>query len=167
MKTRATFSLLIIMLIAVFLDQAQAGVSISMGEPGFYGRIDIGNIPAPRLIYAEPMIVRPIRTWYPPIYLRVPPGHAKHWYKHCHEYEACGRPVYFVEDAWYREVYIPRYRENHHRGHVPPPPRPHYYEYRQYEHNPPKKVYMRDEYYDDSRRHDDHGNKGHKSHHHK
>jgi hypothetical protein len=47
-----------------------------------------------------------------PIYLHVPPGHAKNWRKHCHEYHACGRPVYFVKSAEYE----PGYQAEHH-GH--------------------------------------------------
>ena len=49
-----------------------------------------------------------------PIYLHVPPGHAKNWRKHCHEYNACNRPVYFVKSAEYE----PGYRPDHHdHGH--------------------------------------------------
>jgi hypothetical protein len=32
---------------------ADVGVSVQVGELGFYGRIDIGNLPQPRLIYAR------------------------------------------------------------------------------------------------------------------
>jgi hypothetical protein len=53
----------------------------------------------------------------PPIYLRVPPGHAKHWSKHCHEYNACGERVYFVQDDWYQHEYVPRYQERHGDNH--------------------------------------------------
>ncbi|MES2182625.1 MAG: hypothetical protein V4493_11065 [Pseudomonadota bacterium] len=49
----------------------------------------------------------------PPIYLRVPPGHAKHWDKHCREYNACNERVYFVQDDWYNREYAPRYQEQH------------------------------------------------------
>ena len=49
----------------------------------------------------------------PPIYLRVPPGHAKHWSKNCHKYNACGERVYFVKDDWYNREYVPRYQEQH------------------------------------------------------
>jgi len=48
-----------------------------------------------------------------PIYLRVPPGHAKQWKRYCQRYRACGRPVYFVQEDWYRHEYAPRYRERH------------------------------------------------------
>ena len=26
----------------------------------------------------------------------------RHWRKHCARYDACGRPVYFVQEDWYR-----------------------------------------------------------------
>ena len=93
---------------------ADVGVSVNIGQPGFYGQINIGNnYPRPQLIYAEPIVIQRQRFSPEPIYLRVPPGHAKHWRKHCHEYNACGRPVYFVRDSWYNDVYAPRYREGH------------------------------------------------------
>ncbi|BAK77554.1 hypothetical protein NH8B_2761 [Pseudogulbenkiania sp. NH8B] len=91
---------------------ADVGVSISIGDPNFYGQIDIGNFPRPAVIYAEPVIIRRSPVVYEPIYLRVPPGHAKHWRQHCAEYRACGRPVYFVRDEWYNDVYAPRYRRH-------------------------------------------------------
>jgi len=49
----------------------------------------------------------------PPIYLHVPPGHAKNWRNHCHEYNACGERVFFVQNDWYNREYIPRYQEQH------------------------------------------------------
>jgi hypothetical protein len=97
---------------------ADVGVSISVGEPGFYGRLDIGSFPQPQVIYARPVVMQaPPRVVYEPVYLRVPPGHAKDWRKHCGKYGACDRPVYFVQDRWYHDVYAPRYRErDHERG---------------------------------------------------
>jgi hypothetical protein len=88
---------------------ADVGVSISIGEPDFYGRIDIGDAPRPRLLYNEPVVI--IREGYQaaPLYLRVRSGHAKHWKVHCHEYNACNRPVYFVRDVWYNDDYAPHY----------------------------------------------------------
>ena len=90
------------------------GVSVQVGEPGFYGRIDIGNFPQPQLIYAEPALIQrvPVGVEEPePIYLRVPPGHQRNWRKYCHRYDACGQPVYFVRDDWYQREYVSRYRE--------------------------------------------------------
>jgi hypothetical protein len=159
MKRLNTILVILFCLLAIATDQSQAGVSISVGEPGFYGRIDIGGYPAPRLLYPEPIIVHRVQTWYPPIYLRVPPKHANRWYKYCHRYNACGRPVYFIDDGWYRDVYVPRYREryrypppSHRPPHVVHPPR--YYEYRKYEHRPPKKVYIRERDRDHRDRHE-------------
>jgi len=108
-----------LMLGALFTSQAQAAdvaVSVQIGQPGFYGRIDIGNAPQPELIYAEPVLIQRSPTRYAPLYLRVPPGHEKHWDKHCGRYNACGRPVYFVQDRWYNEVYAPDYRNRHGHG---------------------------------------------------
>jgi len=63
------------------------------------------------VIYPRPIIIeqQPMTVVRQPIYLRVPPGHEKHWDKNCYKYNACGQPVYFVQDNWYREVYAPRY----------------------------------------------------------
>lgn len=106
----------IIAIVANPVLAADVGVSISIGQPGFYGHIDIGNnYPQPLLIYREPIIIQrvPVGVALRPIYLHVPPGHAKNWRKHCRKYNACGRPVYFVQDDWYNTVYVPRYREYH------------------------------------------------------
>lgn len=92
---------------------ADVGVSVSIGQPGFYGRLDIGDYPPPQVIYRQPMMIERVPVSRPPIYLRVPPGHAKHWKKHCHEYDACGERVFFVHDNWYNREYVPRYQERH------------------------------------------------------
>lgn len=74
---------------------ADVGVSISVGQPGFYGQIDIGDYPypQPRVIYREPIIVHRHVEVYEPMYLRVPPGHYKNWKRYCNRYNACGRQV--------------------------------------------------------------------------
>lgn len=92
---------------------ADVGVSISIGDPGFYGRIDIGDYPQPQVLYRQPMVIERVPMDRPPIYLRVPPGHAKHWSKNCRKYNACGERVYFVKDDWYSREYVPRYQERH------------------------------------------------------
>ncbi len=88
------------------------GVSVSIGQPGFYGTIDIGNVPRPQVIYAEPVVIHPVPVGVvrQPVYLHVPPGHAKNWGRYCGRYGACGQPVYFVQERWYNEVYVPRHR---------------------------------------------------------
>lgn len=92
---------------------AEVGVSVSVGQPGFYGRIDIGDYPPPQLIYQQPRMIRPVEADRPPVYLRVPPGHARNWRRHCRAYDACGERVYFVRNSWYEREYVPRYRDRH------------------------------------------------------
>ena len=94
---------------------ADVGVSITVGQPGFYGQIDIGHFPPARVVYVQPVIVHraPEIVAVAPIYLHVPPGHEKHWSKHCAQYNACGRPVFFVRDDWYNNVYVPQYRSKY------------------------------------------------------
>jgi hypothetical protein len=86
----------------------QVGVSVAVDQPGFYGRVDIGSVPVrPVLVYPQPVVVvsRPVAVVQQPIYLHVPPGQAKHWRKHCAAYNACGQPVYFVQEGWYQRYY--------------------------------------------------------------
>ncbi len=92
---------------------ANVGVSVSVGQPGFYGRLDIGGYPQPQVIYAQPRVIERVEVEREPVYLRVPPGHRRHWAQHCHEYDACGERVYFVQDGWYNREYAPRYQEQH------------------------------------------------------
>lgn len=92
---------------------ADVGVSINIGEPGFYGRLDIGDYPQPQVIYSRPVIIERNSMNRQPVYLRVPPGHARNWRKHCREYNACGEQVYFVRDSWYNREYVPRYQKSH------------------------------------------------------
>lgn len=110
---------------------AQVSVSVGINQPGMYGRVDIGSGPPPALIYQQPIVVVPPPVVLPrrPIYMRVPPGHEKHWDRYCSRYEACGQPVYFVRDAPRmlpppppRRAYYPSYRDydrdhDHDRGH--------------------------------------------------
>lgn len=99
---------------------ADVGVSVSVGQPGFYGRIDIGNAPPPQVVYPQPVVIAPPPppvvampvAPVEPLYLRVPPGHQRHWKKYCARYNACDRPVYFVQERWYNDVYVPHYRDH-------------------------------------------------------
>lgn len=87
--------------------QTTVGVSIGINQPGVYGRIDIGNYPQPVTVYPQPVIIQraPRGVQVQPIYLYVPPGHQKNWAKHCGAYNACGHPVYFVQENWVRDQY--------------------------------------------------------------
>jgi len=102
---------------AIPAHAGDVGVSISIGEPGFYGQIDIGNVARPPVLYAQPVVIvrEPDYDRLPPLYLVVTPGHEKHWGKHCAEYRACGRRVYFVSRDWYERDYAPRYQREHGR----------------------------------------------------
>jgi hypothetical protein len=103
---------------AISANAGDVGVSINIGEPNFYGSIDIGNYPRPQLIAPQPVIIQPqVGIAVAPIYLHVPVEHYSNWRRYCGVYNACGRPVYFVHDNWYRQVYAPRYREEHRDRH--------------------------------------------------
>ena len=97
-------------------------VSIGIHQPGVYGRIDIGRYPQPVLVYPQPIVVAPPTVVVPrqPIYLYVPPQHQHDWRHYCGRYNACGQPVYFVQESWVRDRYQrehPGWRDNgRHRG---------------------------------------------------
>lgn len=95
---------------------ADVGVSIGFSQPGVYGRVDIGRYPAPVLVAPRPVVIgRPVHHARP-VYLWVPPGHRRDWRRHCDHYGACGAPVYFVEDGWYRQ-HVVVHRDHHWRDH--------------------------------------------------
>lgn len=87
--------------------QTQVGVSIGINQPGVYGRIDIGNVAPPPVVYAQPMIIAPtpVAVYQRPIYLYVPAGHQRNWGRYCGRYGACGQPVYFVQERWVHDRY--------------------------------------------------------------
>lgn len=91
--------------LAVPAFAADVGVSVSISQPGVYGRIDVGRFPQPALVMAQPVIVqRPVVAYRPePVYMWVPPAHRANWRHHCGVYGACGVPVYFVQDRWYHD----------------------------------------------------------------
>jgi hypothetical protein len=100
---------------------AQVAVQVSVHEPGFHGRIVIGDQPPP-VIYQQPVIVQqtPVAVVQQPIYMSVPPAHYRHWAAHCGYWRACGQPVYFVQPgqvyqnaqrAWVRQGWRHEERE--------------------------------------------------------
>ena len=96
------------LLLAQAVPLAQAGTDVRViisGEvaPGVYGRVEYGNDRPPPVLYAKPTVIvhQPQPVQAQPVYLHVPPGHAKNWRKHCSKYNACGTPVYFVKSAEY------------------------------------------------------------------
>jgi hypothetical protein len=102
--------------------QVAIGGSISINQPGVYGRVDFGQAPPPppvALVYPQPVLIAPppvAVVQQPPLYLYVPPGHAKDWAHHCGYYHACGRQVYFVQERWVQGRYDDYQREHGHRG---------------------------------------------------
>lgn len=94
-------------------------IHVSVGgeiAPGVYGRVDFGNAAPPPVVYQQPVVIvrQPQPVVVQPVYLHVPPGHAKNWSKHCQRYDACARPVYFVKSSEYDE---PRKGKGHGKGH--------------------------------------------------
>jgi hypothetical protein len=101
--------------LAVASLSAGAQVSISIGQPGYYGRVDLGTFAPPPVVYGPPVIVSGGYRG-DPIYLRAPLDHRRHWSRYCGRYNACGQRVLFVRDDWYRNSYAPRWREHYGRG---------------------------------------------------
>ena len=101
--------------VSLSTQAADVGVSISVGQPGFFGRIDIGDYPypQPRLIYQQPRIIERSHIRQAPIYLHVPARHSQNWARYCREYGACGQSVYFVQNSWYERDYAPQYQQHH------------------------------------------------------
>ena len=100
---------------------AQVNATIGINQPGVYGRIHIGDLPPPALVYAQPVLIAPPPRAIErrPIYLYVPPAHQQQWRRYCGRYGACGQPVYFVRDTWVRERYEhehPGWNRGRHRG---------------------------------------------------
>lgn len=102
--------------LAVASLSATAQVSVTIGQPGFYGRVDMGNFAPPPVVYGPPVLVSGGYYSGAPVYLRVPPGHRRNWSRYCGRYGACGQRVLFVRDDWYTNSYAPRYREHYGRG---------------------------------------------------
>jgi len=105
----------LILAAAAGASSAQVGLSLSVGSPGFYGAIDIGGgVPPPAVVYQQPMLIGPAAVGVAPLYLYVPPEQYGSWGVYCGYYNACNRPVYFVQPTWYQRTYVPYYRS--HRG---------------------------------------------------
>ncbi|WP_225984436.1 hypothetical protein [Noviherbaspirillum aerium] len=90
-------------MVCVSVQASDINVGVSVGgqiSPGVYGRVDIGNTPPP-VVYQQPVIITRQARPVTPVYMHVPPGHAKNWGKHCQKYNACAQPVYFVRSGEY------------------------------------------------------------------
>jgi hypothetical protein len=107
MRTKLTLAIGLALVCAPAYAQ-DVRISISGAVvPGVYGRVDIGGRPPPPLFFPQPVMIVKSRQGPPltPIYMHVPPGHARNWSKHCSKYNACNHPVYFVKSAEYEPGY--------------------------------------------------------------
>ncbi len=104
---------------------AQAGqpiINFSVGgelAPGVYGEVQFGNAPPPPVLYAQPRIIvrAPDEDQLEPMYMHVPPRHARNWRRYCREYGACGRRVFFVRSGEYEPGYREGRRHKHEHKH--------------------------------------------------
>lgn len=91
----------VVLLGACTAVQAQPYINVTVGgafAPGVYGQIAIGNNPVPPLWNVTPMLVGPVVYHQgPPLYLHVPQHERSDWERYCRSYQACGRPVHFVQ----------------------------------------------------------------------
>lgn len=73
-------------------------VTVNIGGPEIYGRVQIGRV-APPVIFEQPVVIIQPEVMLPrqPIYMRVPPGYERDWSRYCANYGACSQPVYFVQ----------------------------------------------------------------------
>jgi len=97
----------------VATSSAAPAIATEIGQPDFYGRLEVDGYPQPQLIYRQPITIGRAPGERPPIYLRVPTNHVEHWSKRCLDYNACDERVFFVSDTWYKREYVPHYRELH------------------------------------------------------
>ena len=61
MKQLAALALAVSAMTPVFAG-TNAGVSIGINQPGVYGRIDIGNYPAPAIVSPQPVVIVVVKT---------------------------------------------------------------------------------------------------------
>ena len=110
------------LLLAVAQPVLAQNMSISVTQPGVYGRVDIGQpVPQTAWVNPNPVIIQQASNGYQrqPIYLYVPPTHLNNWGRYCSRYNACAQPVVFVRDQWVRERHAqyragpPGHRDGH------------------------------------------------------
>ena len=116
-----TLAILTLAAAAVLPARAETSVGISIGinAPGQYGRIDISNYPQPVLVHPQPIVYAPtpVAVYQRPIYLYVPTVQQASWGTYCGRYNACGQPVYFVQETWVHDQYQREHdNRNGHKG---------------------------------------------------
>ena len=106
---------LLVLTAALFATPLFAAEPALAVPPMKYGRIDATTYPQPPTINQSPVAVRSGGD-STPVYLHVPTAATKKWDKYCERYDACDRPVYFVQDDWFKKVYTPAYDKAHPRS---------------------------------------------------
>lgn len=95
---------------------ASAGtqINISIGDNGYHGVLPALTGWRPDVWNASPVVaIGAAAAGIAAIYLNVPDKERRDWKRYCGKYDACGRPVHFVKDDWYRRTYAPKYRRQH------------------------------------------------------
>lgn len=119
--------------LALLLGAASAGastqVNISIGDSGYRGVLPALSGWRPEVWNSSPVVaIGAAAAGLAAVYLNVTDSERRDWKRHCGKYDACGRPVYFVKNDWYRGTYAPEYRRRHpahpayHDDHRPLPP---------------------------------------------
>lgn len=103
---------------ALMIGAAQAGaatqVNISIGDSGYWGAIPMMNGLRPDVWNTTPIVaIGAAIAGASILYLNVPEAQRRDWRHYCSRYDACGRPVRFVKNNWYRDHYAPEYRRQH------------------------------------------------------
>ncbi len=93
---------------------------VVIGDPGYYGVLPPLTGYTPQVWNANPIVALGAAiAGLAALYLNVPDYQRNNWRFYCSRYNACNRPVYFVRDNWYRDVYAPQYKKRRPGG-MPP-----------------------------------------------
>ena len=91
---RILIAMMITLLAATAASASDVGVSVSIGQPGFY--LNIGNFPPP-VVYAHPIVVRPAPVVVPVRFTPTCPPAMRNTGTAYHH----GHPVYYRHDGRY------------------------------------------------------------------
>jgi hypothetical protein len=101
-------------MIATLAVAGTAASAAGFDESAYFGRIDPAQAPRievtrTRALQANAGAVVSLKAGAAasPVYLHVRPEEERRWAAYCAAYAACGVPVLFVKESWYREVYLP------------------------------------------------------------
>ncbi|MBQ8828863.1 MAG: hypothetical protein IJ022_02025 [Burkholderiaceae bacterium] len=110
--------------LTIFSVQAKThvNVNVNLGDPGYFGAVPPMPGYTPRVWNTNPVVaIGATIAGVTALYLNVPNTHRKNWSRYCGRYDACDKPVHFLQGNWYRKVYAPQYRKQHRPGNPNPP----------------------------------------------